>query len=131
MRRRLTDPHLDRRLANGIASLTPHGDMISFHDKRRFLMFEDFADEQGERAFGSFIFIALMLEHLDAVEHFSEFGRLIGDVEAQLAGLHHDVAAAGEVADEDMTRVADQRRIDVLVAANHFLHGVDVSAAFV
>jgi hypothetical protein len=72
-----------------------------------------------------------VLERLDARQHVAQLRRVVRDLEAELARLHHDVAAAGEVAHEHVTRVADGRRVDVLVAADHFLDGVHVGAALV
>ena len=92
---------------------------------------EHAADEQRQRSVGRLELVALVLEHLDAVEHVAQLGCLVRDVEAQLARLHHDVAASREIADEDVAAVADERGIDVLVAADHFLDRIHVGAALV
>ncbi len=60
-----------------------------------------------------------------------QFRRVVRELEAEFLRLHHNVAAAGEIADEHGARVADERRVNVLVARSEFLHGVDVHAALV
>jgi hypothetical protein len=72
-----------------------------------------------------------MLQGLDARQDFPQLRRVIGKFDAQFPRLHHDVAAPGQIADEHVARVADRGRINVLVAADDFLHRVDVRAALV
>ena len=72
-----------------------------------------------------------MLERLDTLQHRAELGRVLRDVEPQLARLHDDVAPAGEVADQNVTRVPDKGRIDVFVAPQQLLHRVHVRSTFV
>ena len=62
---------------------------------------------------------------------FSGFGLSFLELEAERAGLEHDVGAAGEFADEDALAVADELGSDVLVAGGELVHGVDVDAALV
>src|SRR6202044_1137958 len=53
------------------------------------------------------------------------------ELEAEGAGLEHDVGASGEFADEAALVVADEFGRDVLVAAGELVDGVDVDAALV
>src|SRR5262249_9675023 len=73
----------------------------------------------------------LVLESLDTLEHLAEFGSVFGYVEAKLTRLHDDVALAGQLADQDLAGVPDERRIEVLVAAQQLLHRVHVRATLV
>ena len=68
------------------------------------------ADQQLEGALGGFEFVALVLHLLDALEQLAArvFVQAVG--EAVLLQLVEDVAAAGEIADQDALAVADQLR---------------------
>ena len=92
---------------------------------------ERFADQQFEGAFGGFQLVAFVLHLLDAFEQFAAgvFFEAIG--EAVLLELVDDVAAAGEVADQDALAVADELRLDVLVGGGILQHGADVDATLV
>ena len=103
------DADFHRRLTNGFPVIAAHGDMISLRVEQRFAMFERLADEQCQRTFGGFEFVALVLQFLDAIQDRLQFRRVVCELEAEFLRLHHDVAAAREVADEDVARVADER----------------------
>ncbi len=68
---------------------------------------------------------------LDLLEHLERLGAFFLELEAERAGLEHDVGAAGQFADEDALVVADERGLDVLVAGGELVDGVDVDAALV
>ena len=92
---------------------------------------ERFAHQQFEGAFGGFEFVAFVLHLLDALQQFAA-GVLVEAVgEAVLLELVEDVAAAGEVADQDALAVADGFRRDVLVGGGVLEDGADVHAALV
>ena len=94
-------------------------------------MVEHLADQHRQRTAGRLEFIALVFQRLDARQDFPQFRRVLGQVDAQFARLDHDVAAPGQIADEHVARVADRGRVNVLVTAHDFLHGVDMRAALV
>ena len=92
---------------------------------------ERFADQQFEGAFGGFQLVAFVLHLLDALEQFAAgvFFEAVG--QAVLLELVDDVAAAGEVADQNALAVADEFGLDVFVGGGILQHGADVHAAFV
>ena len=92
---------------------------------------QGFADQQLEGAFGGFEFVAFVLHLLDALEQFAAgvFVEAVG--QAVLLELVDDVAAAGEVADQDALAVADEFGLDVLVGGGVLEYGADVHAALV
>jgi hypothetical protein len=68
-------------------------------------------DEQRQRSVRGLELVPFVLERFDALEHRVELRRIGGDVEPELARLHDDVAPAGELADQHLAAVADERRI--------------------
>src|SRR5213592_2693754 len=103
--------------------------MVRVDDERRRRRRQRAAEEQRERAVRRLELVALMLQLFDAGEYVAELRRVARHLESELPRLHDDVAPPGQVADEDMAAVADERRIQVLVAADHLLDRVDVRAA--
>ena len=106
-------------------------DFVAFDVEEVHAGAEGFADQQFEGAFGGFEFVAFVLHLLDALEEFAAgvFFEAVG--EAVLLELVDDVAAAGEVADQDALAVADEFRLDVLVGGGVLEDGADVHAALV
>ena len=125
------DMNLDRRFTDRRLSFRAHRHVVRVDVKRRRLLFERPPDQQRQRPVGRLELVALVLERLDALEHLAELGRVLRHVEPELPRLHDDVAAAGELADQDLAAVADERGIDVLVAAEQLLDGVHVRPALV
>ena len=78
------------------------------------------ANQQRQRPVGCLKFIALMLQFLDAIQNRLQLRRVAREFETKFLRLHHNVAAARQVADEDGARIAHVRRIDVLVAEASF-----------
>src|ERR1035437_4547906 len=109
----------------------PGRDFVAFDIEEVQAGAEGFADQQLEGAFGGFEFVALVLQLLDAFEEFAAGVFLEAAGEAVLLELIDDVAAAGEVADEDALAVADEFRLDVLVGGGVLEDGADVHAALV
>ena len=105
--------------------------MIRVHRERQFAFLQRLADEQRHRAFGGLVFVAFVFKLFDAVKNRLQLRRVVRELEAQFLRLDDDVAAPGEIADENVSFVADERRIHVLVAGCEFLHSVDVRAALV
>ena len=92
---------------------------------------EGFADQQLEGAFGGFELVAFVLHLLDALQQLAAgvFVEAVG--QAVLLELVDDVAAAGEIADQDALAVADELGLDVLVGGGVLQDGADVHAALV
>ena len=92
---------------------------------------ERFAHQQLEGAFGGFEFVAFVFHLLDALEQLAAgiFVEAVG--QAVLLQLVQDVAAAGEIADQDALAIAHGLGRDVLVGGGILQHGADVHAAFV
>src|SRR5947208_9545878 len=105
--------------------------MIALDFERRFLMLENLANDQCQRAFSGLELIALMLQLFDARQNFLQFRRIALELETELMCLHHDVAAAGEIADKHTSRVTHCCWIDVLITSRELLNGIYVLAAFV
>src|SRR5436189_5680276 len=98
--------------------------MIALDFERRFLMLENLANDQCQRAFSGLELIALMLQLFDARQNFLQFRRIALELETDLMCLHHDVAAAGEIADKHTSRVSNGSRVNMLVTAGEFLHWI-------
>ena len=60
-----------------------------------------------------------------------QFRRVVVELEAQFLRFHHDVAAAGQIADQHAAGIADAVRIDVLVTARELSARRSRAAAFV
>src|ERR1017187_6106712 len=109
----------------------PGRDLVAFDVEEMQTGAEGFANEQLEGAFGGFELVAFVLHLLDALEELAA-GVLFEAVgEAVLLELIDDIAAAGEVADEDALAVADELGLDVLVGGGVLEDGADVHAALV
>ena len=97
----------------------------------RVLVLQDFADQQGQRAFRRLKFKAFVLQVFDPGKNGFEFGRIIGQGKAQFLSLHHDVAAAGQIADQHPPAVPDHGRVNVLKTPRNLLHRIHMHAALV
>ena len=107
------------------------GYFVAFHIEEMQAGVEGFAHQQLEGAFGGFEFVAFVFHLLDALQQLAA-GVLVETVgEAVLLELVQDVAAAGEIADQDALAVADGLGRDVLVGGGILQDGADVHAAFV
>ena len=93
--------HFDRRFHDRLQTVAPHGNVIGHDGERRLPVLQQFADQKGERTFRGFEFVALMLQFFDAGENRLQLRRVVGDFETEFLRLEHDVALAGEVADEN------------------------------
>src|SRR4029079_3257344 len=85
--------------------------------------------EELEARLGALELVAAALEVLQLVEESAHLQVLSLHVDAELTRLVDEIAAAGEVGEQDALRVTDERRIDVLVDRAVALHGRDVEAA--
>ena len=104
---------LDRDGGGGVRSVSPAArvdDFVALDVEELHAGMQRFADQQLEGAFGGFELVAFVLHLLDALEQFAAgvFVQAVG--EAVLLELVDDVAAAGEIADQDALAVADQSR---------------------
>ena len=88
-------------------------------------------DEQRERTFRRLKLVARVLQFLDARENGLQLRRVVVHLEAEFLRLHHDVAAAREIADEHAACVAHGLRIDMLVTVRELLHRVHMHPALV
>src|SRR5260370_3927585 len=106
-------------------------DFVAFDVEEVHARAESFADQQLEGAFGGFELVAFVLHLLDALEELAAgaFFEAVG--EAVLFEFVDDVAAAGEIADQDTLAVADEFRLDVLVGGGVLEDGTDMHAALV
>jgi len=80
-------------------------------------------------AFRRLVFVARVFALFDDLQDRLQLRRVVVQFEAERLRLEHDIAAAGEIADQDVTLIPDQFRIDVFVAGSEFLHGVHMRAA--
>src|SRR5207249_9142344 len=65
------------------SDLAPHGNVIGHDGERRLPVLQKFADQEGERAFRGFEFVALMLQFFDAGENRLQLRRVVGDFETR------------------------------------------------
>ena len=117
------------RRARRVALL--HDDVEPQQLEKRDVLFQCLADEQLEGGVGGFELVAVGFEPLEAVEDVADLARILAQGEAHLAGLDGDVAAAGELADEDAAAVADGGRRYVLERGGILRDGVRVHAGLV
>ena len=85
--------------------------------------------EKIERRLGRLEFIAFVLQVLHAIEDLRHQRLVVRDV--VFGRLREDRGLAGQLADEDAAFIADQGRIDVLVARRGLGDGVGVHATLV
>jgi hypothetical protein len=88
-------------------------------------------DEKLEGGVGGLELVALVFQAFDFLEHGEGLRAFLLELEAERAGLEHDVGAAGQFADEDALVVADELGPDVFVTRGELVDGVDVDAALV
>ena len=106
--------------------------MVIVHGEEQLrVVVENPADEQRERRLGGLELVAAVLQFLHTIEDLLRLRRVVRELEAEVARLEQNVAAARKVAHKDVALVADQRRVDVLVARGEFLHGVHMRATLV
>ena len=89
------------------------------------------AHEQLEGGFGVLELEALALELLDLARDLPRHGAVCVQLHAELARALDDVVATAQLADEDVPRVADDGRVDVLVRRRVERHRLHVDAALV
>ena len=87
------------------------------------------AHQEFERAVGRLQFVTLEFHLLDAIQHALARLRIEQLVPPLLLKLEDDVAASGQVTDQDSALVPDGFRRHVLVCLGVAQHGADVDAA--
>ncbi len=89
----------------------------------------DSLDQQIKRSPGTLELVALVFQSHDFRQDFVHQFAVVFDV--VLGRDRHDVAASRQLADQNPSFVANQRRVDVLVGLGRFVDCVNMHAAFV
>ncbi len=104
--------------------------MIGSDLERRGLALADMTTEQeGQRRFGVFETPSDVLKLFEFIERGGGSGRIAVEIDTEGLRLEDDITAAGLVADEHGTLIADDGRIDVLISGGELPDGVHVRAA--
>ena len=128
------EPAVDADLHGRLGGQRPLGvgfdiDTIVHALELRLIQAEALFDEQIERRLGCLELVALVLQVLHQVAELD--ADLLVVLDCVLGGLGEDVRLPRKLADQDAALVADQGRVDVLVARRHARHAVGVHAALV
>src|SRR5690348_14536841 len=107
--------HLDfhTRLTDRNCPLPPYGDMVAFDLKWRLFMLENLSDQQGQRTFRSFELETFVFEFFDPVQYLLQFRSIVIELKPKFFCFQKDVAAAGEIADQNPAGISHAAWIDV------------------
>ena len=125
------DPELHGRLGPEFAAVAFDDHAITLHFEKRTILPEVLAHEKTERRVGGLVLVATELPLLEFVDQPFHFRPLLVELESEFARLQREAGASGHVGDEHARAVADEGRVDVLVAARHLLRRIGVQAALV
>ena len=108
-----------------------HGNVKCLQMKCRLDPAKRLANQQSQRSFRALVIVAEMLLFLDLGQDAFQLRRVVVDANAHFLRLHHDVAAAGQVAHKNAALVANHVRVRMLETLRHLLYGVHMHAPLV
>jgi hypothetical protein len=125
------DLHPDGGLGPDVGAVALDDHAVALDLEELLPVAEHSGDEELEGRVGRLVLVAAELALLQLLDEPLHLRALLVQLDAEFPGLEGEAAAPGHVGDEHPGPVADQGRVDVLVAARDLLGGVRVEAALV